>query len=130
AMAATPVPSPAVPALASLAAAGILAACGGGSGGDPAGAPGGGATEAGGSGPAAASAPTAEEAARFLLQAQFSASDEEIAAVRTQGYAAWLARQFAQPVGTTGTEWLMQRGYGVANADTRYHNASYPADYM
>jgi uncharacterized protein (DUF1800 family) len=128
-MAAAPVSSPAAPALASLAAAGVLAACGGGSGGDPAGAPGAVTTEAGGSSPAV-SAPTAEEAARFLLQAQFSASDEEIAAVRAQGYATWLARQFAQPIGTTGTEWLTQRGYGVANADTRYHNASYPADYM
>ncbi len=67
---------------------------------------------------------------RFLLQAQFSATDEDIAAVRAKGYAAWLAEQFAQPIGTTGTDWLAQRGYGVANADTRYHNTSYPADYM
>ncbi len=133
--------SSAAPALASLAAAGFLAACGGGSGGDPAGpAPDGSAMGGGGSSPGtgtpgtdggtAAAAPTSEEAARFLLQAQFSATDDEIAAVRAQGYAAWLAQQFAQPIGTTGADWLTQRGYGVANADTRYHNASYPADYM
>ncbi|MDA8523436.1 DUF1800 domain-containing protein [Acidovorax sp. NCPPB 4044] len=119
-------------------AAALLAACGGG-GGDaaPAATPGTGGgsgtgTGAGtGTGGGTDTAPiTEEEAARFLLQAQFSATDEEIAAVRARGHAAWLAEQFAQPVGTTGTEWLARRGYGVANADSRFHNASYPADHM
>ncbi|MET1537290.1 hypothetical protein ABXL43_36205, partial [Burkholderia sola] len=76
-----------------------------------------------GTGPTATPA-SDEEAARFLLQAQFSATDEEIAALRAKGYGPWLAEQFAQPVGTTGTAWLMQRGYGVAAADTRYDNVS------
>ena len=37
------------------------------------------------------------EAARFLLQAQFSASDADIAAVRAKGYSAWLDEQFNTP---------------------------------
>lgn len=113
--------SPAVaPALLSGA---LLSACGGG-GADasPSGTPGGSAIP---QGPA-----TDEEAARFLLQAQFSASDEDIAAVRSQGYAAWLAEQFARPIGTTGTDWLTQRGYSVVNAGTQLYNVSYPADHM
>ncbi|SFE07548.1 DUF1800 domain-containing protein [Paracidovorax konjaci] len=137
---AAPTPGGAPAASAAALAAALLAACGGG-GGDaaPAATPGtgtggGSGTGAGtgtGTGSGTDTAPvTEEEAARFLLQAQFSATDEEIAAVRAKGHAAWLAEQFAQPVGTTGTEWLAQRGYGVANADSRFHNASYPADYM
>ena len=113
--------SPAVaPALLSGA---LLSACGGG-GADasPSGTPGGSAIP---QGPA-----TDEEAARFLLQAQFSASDEDIAAVRSQGYAAWLAEQFARPIGTTGVDWLTQRGYSVVNAGTQLYNVSYPADHM
>ena len=69
---------------------GLLTACGGGGGG---GAP---AAQALQSSPAPGVAPsttgapaqgpaTDEEAARFLLQAQFSASDAEFAAVRAQG---------------------------------------------
>ena len=40
--------------------------------------------------PAAAVATTLA-AARFLLQAQFHASDASISALRSQGYAAWLS---------------------------------------
>ncbi|AVS63802.1 DUF1800 domain-containing protein [Paracidovorax avenae] len=119
---------PAPPVLAAVTAASLLAACGGGSSGEPAAYAQ--ATAAASGGTVSAAPSTDAEAARFLLQAQFSATDEDTSAVRTKGYAAWLADQFAQPIGTTGTDWLAQRGYGVANADTRYHNASYPADYM
>ncbi|MDA8446022.1 DUF1800 domain-containing protein [Paracidovorax valerianellae] len=140
-----PAPAPALVAhpsalgAAALASA-LLAACGGGGGEDssptnppPAGgspAPAPSPAPSGGSTGAVDAPATDEEAARFLLQAQFSATDEAIAAVRSRGYAAWLGEQFAQPIGTTGTEWLMQRGYGIANADTRLYNAAYPADYM
>jgi uncharacterized protein (DUF1800 family) len=55
--------------------------------------------------------PTAAQAARFLLQAQFSASDAEITAVQSQGYAAWLDAQIAAPVSITGWDWLMSKGY-------------------
>ncbi|WP_295854521.1 DUF1800 family protein [uncultured Xylophilus sp.] len=70
------------------------------------------------------------DAARFLLQAQFSASDEEIAAVRAQGYAAWLAGQFAMAPDISAWDWLNQRGYAAIDNATRYYDATYPADYM
>ena len=73
---------------------------------------------------------TPEEAARFLLQAQFSASDAEIAAVQQLGYATWLAQQLDAPPGQTGWDWLETRGYGVIDNDTRYFDHTYPADYM
>jgi uncharacterized protein (DUF1800 family) len=122
------------PAMAASLAAALLVACGGG-GGDTAPGAGnggnGGTDTGGGSGTGPTATPASdEEAARFLLQAQFSATDEEIAALRAKGYGPWLAEQFALPVGTTGTAWLMQRGYGVAAADTRYDNVSYPSDFM
>ena len=107
-------------AVAALMAATMLAACGGG-GGDGTVAP----------SPAPAPAPaadpvTATQAARFLLQAQFSASSAEVAAVQSQGYAAWLDQQLQAPVSTTGWDWLMEKGY---NTDT-FANSIAPADYM
>ncbi|WP_082448105.1 DUF1800 domain-containing protein [Xylophilus sp. Leaf220] len=77
-----------------------------------------------------AAAVSAEQAARFLLQAQFSASDDEIAAVRSLGYAGWLARQYAVAPGITGWDWLNLRGYAAIDNATRYYDNSYPADYM
>ena len=71
-----------------------------------------------------------EAAARFLLQAQFSASDAEIKAVRSQGQASWLAGQFNAPAGTSGFDWLNARGYGVIDNATRYYDNSYPGDHM
>jgi uncharacterized protein (DUF1800 family) len=71
-----------------------------------------------------------EDAARFLLQAQFSASTAEIAAVRAKGYAAWLSEQFAAPAGQTGFDWLNVRGYGTINSGTAFYDNSYPGDYM
>jgi len=53
------------------------------------------------------------EAARFLLHAQFSAVDADIASVRNLGYAGWLAQQFDVPAVNTAWAWLNQRGYGV-----------------
>jgi uncharacterized protein (DUF1800 family) len=70
-----------------------------------------------------------EDAARFLLQAQFSASDAEIAAVRNKGYSAWLQEQFAAPASTTGFDWLNARGYATIST-TNFFDASYPGDYM
>jgi uncharacterized protein (DUF1800 family)/fibronectin type 3 domain-containing protein len=80
--------------------------------------------------PPVVAALTANEAARFLLQAQFSASDSEIAAVRSQGYQAWLNTQFTAAFSTTGFAWLDSRGYGVVDNATRYYDNSYPGDYM
>lgn len=66
------------------------------------------------------------EAARFLLQAQFSASTTEIAAVRAQGYPAWLDAQLAAPATTKGWDWLMSQGYNVED----FLNNPIPSDYM
>ncbi|MFT3812843.1 MAG: DUF1800 domain-containing protein [Acidovorax sp.] len=111
-------------AVAALASA-ALAACGGGGGG----ADGGGSASIGTQ--AASDLPATDaDAARFLLQAQFSATDAEIADVRGQGYAAWLSAQYAKDIGTTGVQWLDRQGYGQANAATQFYNVSYPADFM
>ncbi|WP_171012364.1 DUF1800 family protein [Acidovorax sp. NB1] len=77
--------------------------------------------------PAAA---TDQEAARFLLQAQFSASTAEIAALRATTYADWLRTQFSAPASQTGWDWLNQRGYSAISDSTAYYDNSYPADYM
>ena len=75
-------------------------------------------------------AATDEEAARFLLQAQFSASDAEIAVLRNKPYAAWLSEQMAAPAGALGFDWLNQRGYAAINNATNYYDNTYPGDYM
>lgn len=73
---------------------------------------------------------SANDAARFLLQAQFSASDAEIASVRSKGYKAWLAEQVSAPSSMTGFSWLDARGYGQVDSVFRYYDNSYPGDYM
>lgn len=76
------------------------------------------------------SARTDEEAARFLLQAQFSASDAEIASVRSLGYAAWLQQQIASPMSSTGWDWLNAKGYGDVLNPANYYDSNTPGDYM
>lgn len=115
-----------------LLASTALAACGGGGSDGPNSNP--------GTGPATPSPtlgnyahPTAksdQEAARFLLQAQFSASTAEIAAVRSSSFADWLDQQFAAGLGQNGWDWLNQRGYADINNATAYYDNSYPADAM
>lgn len=101
-------------------ASAALSACGGGSAdGSPAPTP----------VPTPTEPPTDREAARFLLQAQFSASDADIAAVRSQGYSAWLEQQFNAPLGTTGWDWLTSNGYGTVDSN-KYYDSSAPGDYM
>ena len=115
---------------AAVAASALATACGGGGGGGPAVATGPGTTPTTPGGFSYPSATTDEEAARFLLQAQFSASDADIAAVRSKGYAPWLAEQMAAPASMQGFDWLNLRGYGVVNSATNYYDNSYPGDYM
>jgi uncharacterized protein (DUF1800 family) len=117
---------------AAVLAAAALAACGGGAGSGTAAAP----VVVPGrtvSLPTAGFAylvPTSDaEAARFLQQAQFAATDAEIASVRSLGYAPWLERQIAMGY-TTGWDWLVDKGYSAANDTTRYYDATSPADYM
>lgn len=69
------------------------------------------------------------EAARFLLQAQFSASDADIAAVRSQGCIPWLQNQIAASY-VTGWDWLNYQGYDDVNNSANYYNATAPGDYM
>ena len=58
------------------------------------------------------------QAARFLNQATLGATDADIAAVRSQGYEAWLAQQFATPPSAGNWDWLVSKGLDV-NPDAR-----------
>jgi uncharacterized protein (DUF1800 family) len=69
------------------------------------------------------------EAARFLQHAQFSSSEAEIAAVKSQGASAWLDAQMALNSSTGGYDWLMQRGYGVIDIN-RFYEMEYQSSYM
>lgn len=77
-----------------------------------------------------------EQAARFLLQAQFSASDAEIANVQSMGFAKWLENQMGATQGIKGWDWLNAQGYADPNAtdsagNPRNHfDSSSPGDYM
>jgi uncharacterized protein (DUF1800 family) len=108
---------------ATLLTSATLAACGGG------------AASGQGTGPGTSGynfvTPASDEAAsRFLLQAQFSASDADIAALRAIGCVAWLDRQLALPLGPTGWDWLDSKGYGDVLNSANYYDNSYPGDYM
>lgn len=117
---------------AALVAAAALAACGGGGGGgdggaeDPPFVP---VVDFSTAGYTQLDAGSDEEAARFLQQAQFSSTRDEIAALRREGYPMWLARQFQQPQKSSGLAWLNARGYGVNDSNNYYFN-TYPADFM
>ncbi len=68
---------------------------------------------------------TDAEAARFLLQAQLSASPAEIKAVQEKGYSAWLDEQMSTPISTSG--WDMVAGYRIPY-NNRFDGS--PADFM
>jgi uncharacterized protein (DUF1800 family) len=72
---------------------------------------------------------TDAEAARFLLQAQFSASDAEITTLKADGYIPWLDAQMAKPVSQTGTAWLSSRNFDKINSE-RYFDNFYPGIQM
>lgn len=105
--------TPAAPGGAALGLAGasLLAACGGGGSSPPSG-------NAPGSDLQLADAPYA----RFLLQAQISASESDIAEVKKKGFATWLDEQMARPSSQGGWDWLNARGYGVVDAREFYFN--------
>jgi uncharacterized protein (DUF1800 family) len=50
------------------------------------------------------------EFVRFLLQAQFSATDADIDTLRLQGYDAWLTQQFNAPMSLGGYDWMVTSG--------------------
>ncbi len=103
----------------------FLAACGGGGGG--------GADAAAGPPPPPPPPPvvppTSAEAARFLHQAQFSASDADIKAVADKGCAAWLEAQFNVAQSQKAWDWLTAAGYDAISNDTRYYDNGYPGDF-
>ena len=70
------------------------------------------------------------EAARFLLQAQFSASTAEIASLRSTTFATWIERQAALPLSQTGWDWLNAKGYGDVLNPAKYFDSQSPGDYM
>lgn len=73
---------------------------------------------------------TEAQASRFLQQAQFSASDAEIASVRSLGYARWLEAEVAKPSGILGWDWLNAQGYGNVNSTGNFYDSTAPGDYM
>lgn len=112
--------------------AAALTACGGGGGG-------GGSSGGGGGGTAPAPAPSQPvvvtpppqisdaDATRFLLQTQFSASDADIATVKTQGYSAWLNSQYGMATSTSLWDWLDSHGYNAITQDKYYFHVE-PAE--
>jgi uncharacterized protein (DUF1800 family) len=72
---------------------------------------------------------TDAEAARFLLQAQFSVTEADIDVLRDGGILAWLNARYAEPPGQTGCAWLDSRGYNAITAEERYFSRT-PGDYM
>ncbi len=118
------------PNLTTALAGGLIAlaasSCGGGGGGSSSGGGTGGGTGNQSSSVASSVAPqplySKAEAARFLLQAQFTATDEEILEVRTSGYDAWLTSKFNAPIDQTGTQWLTVSGYATPDKNGNYFN--------
>lgn len=74
-------------------------------------------------------AATDAEAARFVLQAQFSVSNADIATLRRDGVLAWLEARYAEPMGQTGVAWLDSRGADALTAERRYYGHD-PGDHM
>jgi uncharacterized protein (DUF1800 family) len=111
-------PSPAASSLAVLTSAAVAAsACGGGGSSG-----GGGSGFAGGSGGQV----TAAQASRFLTQAGFSASEEDINSTRLYGCEDKLNEFLATPVSSSTWDWLISQVY---DAET-YRYSTAPTDYM
>jgi uncharacterized protein (DUF1800 family) len=54
-----------------------------------------------------------EQAARFLAQAAFGGSHDDVVAVQSLGFEGWLDEQMAQPRSETHWNWLVANGYAV-----------------
>jgi len=70
--------------------------------------------------PPVAKAANDAEAARFLLQAQFSAADADLTTLKNDGYLAWLNARYTEPLGQTGVAWLDSRGHNSITSEQRY----------
>ncbi|WP_367109905.1 DUF1800 family protein [uncultured Psychrobacter sp.] len=66
------------------------------------------------------------EAARFLQQAQFSSTKDEINYLKRVGIDQWLNRQFSLKSGIGGYDWLYQQGYNTRE----YRYSDRPVDWM
>jgi uncharacterized protein (DUF1800 family) len=64
---------------------------------------------------------TDAEAARFILKASLSATEAEIADIRSVGYAAWLEKQMDIPISQSGVAWLASRGYDKVTVEEYYY---------
>ncbi|MDT7513509.1 DUF1800 domain-containing protein [Rhodoferax mekongensis] len=70
------------------------------------------------------------QAARFLQQAGLASTDEEIASVRSLGYAGWIQAEIAKSSGISGWDWLDSQGYGNVYNTANYYDNDYPGSYM
>ena len=113
-------------AIASSAAAALLAGCGDGTSTSPAGwlgqdedlaaaddDPGPGASRATKDAGGSTGLPTVEEAARFLGQATPGVRWGHVVSLSRNGFETWLRRQFAMPRGERLWDWMIARGYGT-----------------
>jgi uncharacterized protein (DUF1800 family) len=78
----------------------------------------------------ALSSVTDAQAARFLLQAGFAATDSDMASVRNLGYAGWIRAEIAKSSGISGWDWLNSQGYGNVYSTANYYDDTRPGDYM
>lgn len=69
------------------------------------------------------------EAARFLLQASFSASSGAIAEVRNDGFAPWLDRAMRQANDVSAAGYFEARGFDRVDAN-RFYNGTTTGDWM
>jgi uncharacterized protein (DUF1800 family) len=126
-------PTPVEPSSASKAAsfgllgvlAAALSACGGGGGSGGGTSSGGGGLFGGGTTPTPTVTKTYPandtEAARFLLQTQFSVSDADIASLKSLGHQDWLDGQFNAGQSQTAAAWLDSQGYNAADQNITYN---------
>jgi uncharacterized protein (DUF1800 family) len=70
--------------------------------------------------PPVAKAANDTEAARFLLQAQFNATDADIATLKGDGFVPWLNARYGEPLGQSGVLWLNARGHNSITSEQRY----------
>lgn len=54
---------------------------------------------------------TAPQAARFLQQASFASTPDDIARAQALGYSAWIQQEFERPVSQSNWDWLLAHGY-------------------
>ena len=97
-------------------AAAALAACGGGGGGNES-------APITNPPPPVQANPTDAEASRFLGQAAFGATDQELDAVKTNGYSAWLDKQMQMPRTQSHYDWMLANGWGVETSSVSFGGA-------